>query len=212
MPGCSTIAGVAEAAGAVGDAVAALRRGGVVVYPTETFYGLGVDAFDERALGRLVQLKGRPQGKPVAVLVSDRAMVRAVASSVPPLARRLMERFWPGPVTLVVPARPDVSDILTGGTGTIGVRWSANPLATGLVAALGRPLTTPSANPNAAAPPVDVAHARAYFGAAVDVYLDGGTLPGGLGSTVVEVVTVLRIVREGTMPAAAIAAVCDEET
>ena len=94
-----------------------LRAGGAVVYPTETLYGLGVDATDDAALQRLVRLKGREPGKPISVLVSDAAMLGRVAAAISPAAERLMRRFWPGALTLVLPAAPHLSDVLTGGTG-----------------------------------------------------------------------------------------------
>ena len=207
MPDCNGSASARDASAALADAVAALRRGGVVVYPTETFYGLGVDATNARALERLVELKGRPAGKPISVLIADDEMLAQVVVEMSDLARALADRFWPGPLTLVLPARSGLSEHLTADSGTIGVRWSNHPLATALVAGLGRPVTTPSANPGGAAPPVAVAQAHAYFGDAVDVYLDGGRLPGGLGSTVVEPGADLRVVRPGAIPTTEIIAV-----
>ncbi len=129
MPGSSSSvhAGDAEA---VALAARVLVRGGIVVYPTETLYGLGADAFNLAALERLVQLKGRVPGKPVAVLVSDTTMLRDLVSEIPPPAEVLMRRFWPGPLTLVLQARASVSALLTGGGDSIGVRLSSHPLAT----------------------------------------------------------------------------------
>jgi L-threonylcarbamoyladenylate synthase len=192
-------------------AVEALRHGGVVVYPTETLYGLGVDATDEAALLRLVALKGREPGKPISVLVSDRDMLRRVAE-VTPAASRLMDCFWPGPLTLTLPARAGVSPLLLGGGSTIGVRCSSHPLAGALVAGLGRPVTSPSANPAGMPPPVTLAHARAYFREAVDVYLDGGELPGGVGSTVVDPGPPLKLIREGAIAVAAVVAALEQES
>jgi len=211
MPVCNGNASAPDASAALEEAVAVLRCGGAVVYPTETFYGLGVDATNSRALERLVALKGRPRGKPISVLVANREMLGQIAAEVSDLAGALIDRFWPGPLTLVLPARPDLSEYLTGGTATVGVRWSSHALATALVAALGHPITTPSANPNGAAPPVTVAQARAYFADSVGAYLDGGTLPGGLGSTVVEAGVALRIVRPGVIPTADVLALEKEE-
>jgi len=191
---------------AIAGAADVLRRGGVVVYPTETLYGLGVDATNPLALGRLVVLKGREPGKPISVLVADETMLSELAAEVSPLARRLVRRFWPGPLTLVLPARPGVSDLLTGGTGTIGVRVSSHPVATALVVAVSRPVTSPSANPAGCAPPVTVDDARGYFGTTVDAYLDAGRLPGEPASTVVDVRDGLRVVREGAVPAAVLRA------
>ncbi len=181
-------------------ALAALRRGELVVYPTETLYGLGADAANPAALARLVALKQRSDTKPTSILVASRPMLDQVAERVTPLAARLIARFWPGPLTLVVAARSSVSPLLTAGSGTIGVRWSSHPVATALVKGLGRPLTTPSANPAGAAPPVDTDEARAYFADRVAVYVDGGTVMGGAGSTIVDVTEEEpRVIREGAI-------------
>lgn len=196
----------------VEHAVGALRRGGVVIYPTETLYGLGADASDERALRRLVALKGREEGKPISVLVADRTMLDSLVAAIPPAAEALMRRFWPGPLTLALAARAEVSPILTSGGPTIGVRCSSHPLAAALVAGLGRPLTTPSANPAGARPPRTLAEARGYFGDAVDAWVDGGTLPGGVGSTVVDAAGEIRILREGAIAASEIAGALSEES
>jgi L-threonylcarbamoyladenylate synthase len=183
----------------------ALEAGALVVYPTETLYGLGADALNQAALRKLAALKVRDDRTPISVLVSSLEMVGRLAVGVGPRARRLMERFWPGPLTLVLPARAEVSSILTGGTGTIGVRLSSHPMATALVMRLGRPISTPSANPGGGKPAITVAEARAYFGDRIALYLDGGTLPGGPGSTVADVTgDDLRIVREGAIGSAAL--------
>jgi L-threonylcarbamoyladenylate synthase len=185
------------------DAVAAaarvLARGGIVVYPTETFYALGADAGNAAALQRLVALKVRQKGKPIAVLVSDVDMVRDLATEIPPRAENLMRRFWPGPLTLVLRARTDVAPVLTGEGGGIGVRLSSHPVATALVRALGHPVTTPSANPAGMPPPTLVAQAEAYFGGNVDCYLDGGRLQGEPASTVVDMRHGLNVVRAGAV-------------
>ncbi len=111
-----------------------------------------------------MRVRGREAGKPVLVLIADLAMAGMVAASVPSGVRRLAARFWPGPLTLVLPARDDAPAALTAGTGTVGVRVSSHPTAAALVAALGRPVTAPSVNPPGAPPARDVAEARAYFG------------------------------------------------
>jgi L-threonylcarbamoyladenylate synthase len=176
-----------------------LRDGGAVVYPTETLYGLGVDAFNADALDRLLALKVRDASKPISVLVSDVTMLAEVAAAVPAAAERLIERFWPGPLTLVFSARPDLPAGLTAGSGSIGVRVSSDATAQALVAALGRPLTAPSANPAGMTPPRRIDEARAYFGTSVDLYLDGGTLPGEPASTVVDVRGGFRLLRAGAI-------------
>ncbi|MBI2962269.1 MAG: threonylcarbamoyl-AMP synthase [Deltaproteobacteria bacterium] len=185
-----------------------LRRGGVVVYPTETLYGLGADATDEAALERLAALKGRDRGKPISVLVASRAMLDEIVAAVPATAERLMSAFWPGALTIAFPARAGLSAVLTGGGATIAARISSHALAQALVEHLGRPLTSTSANPGGSPPPRDVAQARAYFGAAVDLYVDGGRSPGGAGSTVIDCCGEAPvIVRAGSISAARIAAV-----
>jgi L-threonylcarbamoyladenylate synthase len=186
----------------------ALRRGAAIVYPTETFYGLGARALDRPAVDAVAALKGRDASKPIAVLVRDVAMLAQIVTHVAEPARRLIDRFWPGPLTLVLPARPELAPALTGGSGTIGVRVSSHPLARALVDALGEPLTTTSANPGGAPPAVDVPTARGYFGDAVAAYVDGGTLAGGSGSTVLLVADdAARVIRSGAVPLDALAAV-----
>lgn len=190
-----------NSASAVDAAAHALAAGGIVVYPTETLYGLGADAWNAAALQRLVELKGREVGKPIAVLISDTEMLEDVVEDIPEQAADLMRRFWPGPLTIVLRARPGVSRLLTGGGDGIGVRVSSHPVATALVRALGRPVTAPSANPAGMPPPTRLDEARAYFGARVDVYLDGGCLPGEPASTVVDARHGLRVLRDGALPA-----------
>lgn len=182
------------------DALATLRGGGAVVYPTETFYGLGARALATSAVDAVARLKGRDAGKPIALIIADVGMLARVVARIPPPAERLMARFWPGPLTLVLPARADLPPALTAGSGRIGVRVSPHPIAHALVEALGEPLTATSANPGGAKPALDVATARAYFGAAV-AYVDGGRLAGGVGSTVLLVADdAARVIRRGATP------------
>jgi len=189
----------------IAQAAEVLARGGVVVFPTETLYGLGVDAASEPALERLAVLKGREAAKPVSILVDSRAMLDTWVSSVPESAERLMKEFWPGPLTLALPARPHVSKRLTGSGGSIAVRISSHSLAQRLVTRLGRPLTATSANPGGLVPASTVTEAKRYFGSEIDVYLDGGTLRGGPGSTVIDVCGDRPVLlREGAIPAEAI--------
>jgi L-threonylcarbamoyladenylate synthase len=183
-------------------ALSCLRSGGVIVYPTETVYGLGADAFAEPAVERVAALKGRDARQPILVLVADEEMVLQVASRFPPEARRVARLFWPGPLTLVLPARPDISARLTGATQGIGVRISSHPVARSLVAGLGRPLTSTSANPGGAPPAEDIGQARAYFGERVDLYVEGGCCA-GVPSTVLDwTEDPPSVVREGAIAAA----------
>jgi L-threonylcarbamoyladenylate synthase len=182
-------------------AVAALARDGLAVYPPETYSGLGARARAPEAVARAAALKGRDAGKPIALVAGDAGMLALVVASVPAPAERLMARFWPGPLTLVLPARPDLPPALTAGSGLVGIRVSSHPLARALSSGVGEPITATSANPGSAAPPRELAAARAYFGARVDAYVDGGTLAGGPASTVVVVAgDAARVVRAGAIP------------
>lgn len=180
------------------DAVAALKRGEVTVYPTETLYGLGADALNLDAVEKVFQLKGREPDNPIPVLVADREMLGALVAEVSPLAEKLIANFWPGPLTLVLPARKDIPSGLLNADGAIGVRISSEPIATGLVRALGRPLTATSANPSGQPPARTVLQAKHYFAGAIDIFIDGGRLTSRNGSTVVEIRdNAIRILREG---------------
>ena len=179
-------------------AVAALKRGDVIVLPTETLYGLGADALDSAAVDKVFQLKGRHADNPVPVLVADREMLDNLVAAVSPLAVRLMENFWPGPLTLVLPARKDVPPPLLNSSGGVGVRVSSQPIAAELVQALGRPLTATSANPSGQPPARTIEQAKKYFSGAIAVFVDGGELPSKTGSTVAEVIgETIRIIRQG---------------
>ncbi len=200
MPGFSNGVSAADHE-RIGRAAQILAGGGIVVYPTETLYGLGAAAGNAAALQRLVDLKGREPTKAIAVLVADVQMLGMLVTEIPPLADALIHRFWPGPLTIVLRARPTVSSVLTGGGDGIGVRLSSHPMATALVRSLGQPLTAPSANPAGQPPPRRIEVARAYFDARVDFYLDGGSLAGEPASTVVDLRSGLRLLRHGAVGA-----------
>ncbi len=168
------------------DGIAALRAGELVVYPTETFYGIGADAFSASALARLFRVKEREPGRPVGLIAADATMAFSVAREVPIDARRLADAFWPGPLTIVVPAREDIAPELAGPDG-IGVRVSPNPIARALSAGLGRPITATSANLSGEAPASTLDEARAGLGEKVKVYLEGGKLTASAPSTVIAV-------------------------
>jgi L-threonylcarbamoyladenylate synthase len=178
----------AEIAG-LEDALAALRSGELVVYPTETFYGLGADPYSAAALERLFAIKGRDPAKPVALIAADSKMAFEIARSVPAIARTLAEAFWPGPLTIVMPARDGFPPQLIGPGGGVGVRVSPHRVARALSAQLGRPITATSANLSGDPPPVTLAAARKSLGDKVKVLLEGGTLPGG----------VVRVIRAGAI-------------
>jgi L-threonylcarbamoyladenylate synthase len=169
-------------------AAAALRRGDVIVYPTETLYGLGVDATVPEAVKRLIALKGRAETKGISVLVGDISDAAELIDGglMPPGARQLAEAFWPGPLTVVVPAASGVVGALLGPSGGVGLRCSPDPVCARLLAAAGRPLTSTSANPAGEPPAADAECARRYFGDRVAAYLDDGPRAGSAASTVVE--------------------------
>ena len=203
----------ADSRPAVADALAALEGGGCIVYPTETVYGLCVDASSASALGALLQLKGRDEGKGMSLLVTGlTAAAELVAGAIPPAALRLTASFWPGPLTVVLPAASHLDCRLLGPGGGIGLRCSSDPLAAELARAFGRPITSTSANPAGRRPAAAPAAAREYFGHRVAVYLDGGSRSGGSQSTVVEFSrgrTYLR--RSGEIDAGALSALVKVE-
>ncbi len=168
------------------DGIAALQAGELVVYPTETFYAIGADAFSSVALQRLFRVKGREPGRPVGLIAADTAMALSVAREIPSVARRLADAFWPGPLTSVMPARDEIAPELTGADG-VGVRVSPNPVARALSAGLGRPITATSANLSREPPASELEDARAGLGEKVNVYLEGGKLTAPAPSTVVVV-------------------------
>lgn len=171
----------------VAAAVAALRRGDVIVYPTETLYGLGADALNSAAVEKVFQLKGRDPNNPIPVLVADREMLGTLVKEISAQAEKLMARFWPGPLTLVLPARPSVPRPLLNSTDGVGVRISSAPIASALVRALGHPLTATSANPSGRPGARTVSEAKLYFAGQIDIFINGGELRSKSVSTVVEI-------------------------
>jgi L-threonylcarbamoyladenylate synthase len=175
----------------------ALRRGGLVVYPTETYYALGALATDAAAVARLAHAKGRPDGKPLPLLAEDRAAVEAVAFLEGPAAR-LADRFWPGPLTLVLPARDVLAPEVTARTGTVGIRVPGGEVARALARAAGGAIVSTSANLAGAPPPRRGGDLDPALRARIDVVLEAGEAPGGLPSTVVALEEgALRVLRTG---------------
>lgn len=184
-------------------AVEALRAGRPVVYPTDTVYGLGCDATDPGAVRRVFEIKGRPPDQPVPVLLADPQQAAELAE-LPEGARRLMRRFWPGPLTLVVRSRGVVAELVTAGTGTVGLRVPDHPVPRALVRACGFPLVGTSANSTGKPAPVTVAQVLSDLDGRVDLVLDGGRLA-GRPSTVVDCTGDRpRVLRPGPVPAEAI--------
>jgi len=181
--------------------MAYLQGGGVVAFPTDTFYGLGADVYSEEAVSRVFRIKGKGTGGPLPVLLADVSGLSEVAVSVPAVAWKLAERFWPGALTLVLERAEAIPAIVSGGLSTVGVRVPDSPLARALVRGLGRPITGTSANPTGLPPATSAAEVRAQLGNAVDYVLDGGTCPGGQPSTVLDLTgTRPRVLRAGKLP------------
>jgi L-threonylcarbamoyladenylate synthase len=172
----------------------------VVAFPTETFYGLAANALSVQALQRVYEIKGRAEKKPLLLLIADRTWLPGLVKKIPLTAERLMERFWPGPLTLVFQASWHLPELLTAHTGKVGIRISSHPVAQALVQGLGRAITGTSANLTGQASASTAAEVLEALGERVDAILDGGKTAGGLGSTVLDVSGVLpKIVRQGAV-------------
>ena len=182
-----------------------LGKSGLIALPTESFYGLAAAPFDEQALARLWQVKGRSEGKPILVLIGDESQLGPLIRSIPPAGRLLMKAFWPGPLTIVFPAAVGLSDAVTAGTGSVGVRFSPwEPLAN-LLRRVG-PMTGSSANREGQPPPRTAKEVQDSLGDVLDLIVDAGPTPGGRPSTVIDVRGPIRIVRDGAIERDVIAA------
>ena len=192
----------------VARAAAVLRGGGLVAFPTETVYGLGALALDAVAVGRIFAAKGRPANNPVIVHIADRKQVNQVAAVWPDVADRLARRFWPGPLTLVVPRGAAVPDVTTAGGPTVAVRIPAHALALALLRAVGVPVAAPSANRSSELSPTLAGHVLRGLNGRIDLILDGGPTAGGIESTVLDVsMSPPRLLRPGLIGPAELEAV-----
>lgn len=175
-----------------------IRSGGVVVYPTETVYGLGADPFNPVPFERVFSVKGRKTEKGLILLIRGRQDLDALVANIPRAAVVLMDAFWPGPLTLVFPASPSLPEHLSGSTPTIALRMSGAPVASALLRHVGGPITSTSANPSGRPPARSAQEAADVLGSDVDLILDGGTAPDTRPSTLVDVsVPHPRILRSG---------------
>lgn len=182
----------------VDEALAVVRRGGLVAIPTETVYGLAADASNEAAVRRIFAAKGRPVDHPLIVHIADAAALAHWAETVPPAAQVLADACWPGPLTVLVPRASHVLDVVTGGRPTVGVRVPAHPLTTALLERFGGGLAAPSANRFGHVSPTTAQHVLDDLGDAVDLVLDGGPCPVGVESTIVDcTVTPPQVLRPG---------------
>ncbi len=183
------------------EAARRLLGGGLVAFPTDTLYGLAAAASRDGAVRRLFEVKGRPTDRPVPVLVASAADVDRVAASIPPAARRLMEACWPGGLTIVLQRHPRFHSLALGGGETVAVRVPAHPVALDLLRRVGEPLTGTSANVSGRPPPTTADEVHHQLGDRVDLVVDGGPSPGGIGSTVMDcTVDPPRVLREGAVP------------
>jgi L-threonylcarbamoyladenylate synthase len=194
-------------AAAIAHAARLLRVGRLVAFPTETVYGLGADATSADAVRGIFSAKGRPLDDPLIVHIAEVSWLAEVAASVPALALRLAERFWPGPLTLVLPRGPRIPPLVTAGGSTVGVRLPAHPVARALIAAAGVPIAAPSANRFMHTSPTTAAHVLADLGGRIACVLDGGPCAVGVESTVVDLTTTpSRLLRPGGVGAEALRA------
>jgi len=168
------------------EAAQILRAGGLVAFPTETVYGLGARAFDAAAARRVYRAKGRPSDNPLIVHVDGESMLKRVARRVPPLARRLIDAFWPGPLTLILDKTAAVPAAVTGGRRTVAVRCPGHAAARALIRALGEPVAAPSANRSGRPSPTTAAHVLRDLRGRVPLILDGGPCRKGLESAIVD--------------------------
>ena len=183
---------------AIQDAAEVILAGGVVAVPTESFYGLAVHALNEKAIERLFAVKGRREDNPLLILIASRESLDSYVTEVPDRARKLMQRFWPGGLTMVFSANPMLPQSLTSGTGKIGVRLSSHPVPRALAEAVGVPVTGTSANRSGQANCLTAEEVMEALGGEIDLILNGGKTPGGKGSTVLDVTVHPPIVlREG---------------
>jgi L-threonylcarbamoyladenylate synthase len=181
-------------------AVAVIKDDGIVAFPTETFYGLGVKFDNEASLRKLYELKKRHKEKPMPLIIGGRTLLSMIAVSVNETAESLMDKFWPGPLTLLLNAKKDLSSYLTAGTDRVAVRIPGESFALHLAREAGFPITATSANPSGMPPAEDADSVIRYFGGEIDMVIDGGRTPGGLPSTIADVTEKkIKIVREGAI-------------
>lgn len=191
-----------------------IRAGGLVAVPTETVYGLAANGLDEAAVKKIYEVKGRPAVKPLSLMVHDADEMDKYCLSVPPAARALARRFWPGPLTIVLPATPCVPDIVRAGGATVGLRCPAHPMTLEALNLAGVPFAAPSANPSGAESPKTAESVMEYFSGAIDAVIDGGVCGLGRESTIIDMSAApYRILRQGALAEADIAgALVDEMT
>ena len=177
-----------------------IRSGGIVIFPTETVYGIGVNGLDEKAIKKLYEVKQRPLNKPISLLVSNIDMIKKVAKDITELEYLLMEKFFPGPLTIILKKKDIVPDVLAANNDTVGVRMPANKIALELIEYSGVPIATPSANISGKPSGTNLKDIMKDFEGKVDYFIDGGQSEIGLPSTIVQVIDgVPHILRQGSI-------------
>ena len=167
------------------EIVSLLESGGIIGFPTDTAYGLGVDPFNDAAVGRIFHIKGRPETKPILLAVDSVAMADSL-SEPPDTFYDVVEKFWPGPLTLILKARASVPSKITAGTRTVGVRWPVAPIAMNLLIRFGKPITATRANRSGMPSAITAEEVGSQLGDSIDVFIDGGPLPARSGSTLLD--------------------------
>lgn len=177
-----------------------IKKGGIVIFPTETVYGIGANGLDEKAVKKLYDIKQRPLNKPISLLVSDINMVNEIAQDITELEYKLMENFFPGPLTIVLKKKDIVSDIVTAGQDTVGIRMPSGEIARKLIEYAKVPIATPSANISGKSSGTNLDEIMEDFEGKVDYFIDGGDSKLGIASTIVKVVDgIPYILRQGTI-------------
>lgn len=177
-----------------------IKNGGIVVFPTETVYGIGTNGLDKEAVERLYKIKERPLNKPISLLVSDYEMIEKVVKDINELEYKIMKKFFPGPLTIILNKKDIVPDIVTSGGSTVGIRMPEEEITRKLIEYAGVPIAAPSANISGKASGIDLQEIVKEFGDKVDYYIDGGKSKIGIGSTIVKVENnTIKILREGSI-------------
>ena len=187
-----------------------LRQGGVVAIPTETVYGLAANAFDETAVGKIFKAKGRPQDNPLIVHICDTAMLKDIVSEIPETAKKLMDAFWPGPLTIILPKSEKIPFCVSAGLQTVAVRFPSHKGAQAIIKSAGVPLAAPSANLSGSPSPTSFAHVKNDMLSRVDAIVDGGECEEGVESTVISLVNKARLLRPGSVTVEQIESVIGE--
>lgn len=184
----------------INQAVEVVRAGGVIAYPTETFYGLGVNALNQRAIKKIYSIKKRSFSQPLLILIPDRDVLSQYVKDIPEIALKLTDKFWPGPLTLIFSASPDLPPILCAQTQKIAIRVSSHPIARALVKAFNLPITSTSANISGYSSPTTPYEVSLHLKGKVDLIIDGGKTRGGKPSTIIDVTQFPpRLIREGVI-------------